>query len=59
MTTKKFRLVKFMYDKELNNSNGKIYDSKDEAINDGQSWTNDSTIDREIRKQRWFNVVEC
>jgi len=48
-----------MYDKELNNSNGKIYVSKDEAINDGQSWTNDSTIDREIRKQRWFNVVEC
>jgi hypothetical protein len=57
-TTTKFRIVKFMYEKELNNTTGKSYATKQDAVNAGNSWMNDCTVHGEIRKQRWFDVVE-
>jgi hypothetical protein len=55
--TKKFRVVRFFFDKELND-NGKRYDSKDDATNAGNSWERDCTVDQNDRRGRSFEVVE-
>ena len=56
MTT--FKITKFVFDKELNNSNSKTYQTKEDALNAGNSWTKDCTIHAEIRRGRWFEVSE-
>ena len=55
---KTFKIVKFIFDKELNNSNNKIYKTKEDAENAGNSWTRDCTVHAELRKGRWFKIVE-
>lgn len=54
-----FRVVRFVYDKELNQVNPKIYATKEDARNAGNSWKNDCTVDQNIRKGRWFEIVEA
>jgi len=53
-----FKVVKFMFDKELNNDNSKTYSTKEDATNAGNSWKNDCTVHAKIRDSRWFEVVE-
>lgn len=53
-----FKLTKFIFEKELNNSNGKTYATKEDAQNAGKSWELDCTVHAEIRKGRWFEVSE-
>jgi hypothetical protein len=53
-----FKIIKFVYDKELNNDNAKTYATKEAANNAGRSWTEDCTVHAEIRKGRWFEIVE-
>jgi hypothetical protein len=55
--TKKFRVVRFFFDKELND-NGKRYTSKEDATNAGNSWERDCTVDQNDRRGRAFEVVE-
>lgn len=53
-----YTVTKFIYDKELNNSNTKTYATKDSAKNAGNSWQNDCTVHAEIRKGRRFEISE-
>jgi len=53
-----YKVIKFIYDKELNNYNSKPYDSKEAAQNAGNLWVNDCTVHAEIRKGRWFEIVK-
>lgn len=53
-----YKVIKFVYDKELNNDNAKVYKTKEDATNAGNSWKRDCTVHAEIRKGRWFEVVE-
>lgn len=55
---KTYKIIKFVYDKELNNLNCKTYTSKENAKNAGQSWVNDCTIHSDIRKGRAFEIIE-
>lgn len=54
-----YKVIKFVYEKELNNTNSKTYATKEDAINAGNSWTRDCTVHAEIRKGRWFEVSEA
>ena len=48
-------LVKHNFDSELAN---KKYTSREAATNAGNSWKRDCTVDQNIRKGRWFEIVE-
>jgi hypothetical protein len=57
MTTK-FKIIRMVYGQEMNNANGKTYKTKEDATNAGNSWVNDCTVHAEIRKGRYFDVIE-
>jgi len=58
MKTENFRLVKFYFGEEINQVNAKTYATKEDAKNAGNSWKLDCTVDQNIRKGRWFEIVE-
>lgn len=53
-----YKVVKFYFGTELNNTNAKVYTSKESAINAGNSWERDCTVHAELRRGRCFEVVE-
>jgi len=53
-----YKVIKFWFGTELNNTNGKTYITKQYATNAGNSWQNDCTVDQNERKGRCFEVVE-
>jgi len=58
MRTSTYRIVKFYFGSELNQVNQKTYATKEDAKNAGNSWMRDCTVDQNIRKGRWFEIVE-
>lgn len=56
MTT--YSIIKRVYGEEINQVNAKTYATKEDAINAGNSWLNDCTVNAEIRKGRNFEVIE-
>ena len=58
MTTT-FKIIRKVYGKEMNNANLKTYNTKEDAKNAGNSWVNDCTVHAEIRKGRYFDVIEA
>jgi hypothetical protein len=55
---KTYSIIKRNYGVELNQVNQKIYKTKQDAVNAGNSWETDCTVHEEIRKGRNFEVVE-
>lgn len=53
-----YKVIKFVFDKELNNDNSKSYARKEDAENAGNSWKRDCTVHATIREGRWFEIVE-
>jgi len=53
-----YKVIRFFYGTELNNTNAKTYLTKEDAKNAGNSWMNDCTVDYNERKGRCFEVVE-
>ena len=53
-----YKVIKFIYGKELNNDNAKTYLTKEAAKNAGNSWMRDCTVHAEIRKGRCFEIVQ-
>jgi len=58
MKTTTYRIVKFNFGSELNQVNQKTYSTKEAAENAGNSWKQDCTVDQNIRRGRWFEIVE-
>jgi len=58
METTTYRIVKFNFGSELNQVNQKTYSTKEAAENAGNSWKLDCTVDQNIRRGRWFEIVE-
>lgn len=58
MKTKEFKIIKRIYGSELTQINEKIYSTKEDAINAGNSWLRDCTVHAEIRKARNFEVIQ-
>ena len=52
-----YRLIKRIYGEELNQVNIKTYATKEDAINAGNSWERDCTVDQNIRKGRNFEII--
>lgn len=59
METTGFKIIKRNYGVEFNNSNNKVYLTKEAAVNAGNSWLRDCTVHAEIRKGWNFEVVEA
>ena len=57
-TQSNFIVVKFNFDSEITNWNNKSYANKEDALNAGNSWKNDCTVDNNIIKGRWFEIKE-
>lgn len=55
---KTYSIIKKVYGQEVNQINKKIYSTKEDATNPGNSWLRDCTIHAEIRKGRNFEVIE-
>lgn len=55
---KSFKIIKRMYGEELNQVNPKIYATKEDAINAGNSWERNCTVHARVRDGRNFEVVE-
>jgi hypothetical protein len=55
---KTYSIIKRNYGVEFNNSNAKKYETKEQAINAGNSWLRDCTIHAEMRKGWNFEVIE-
>jgi hypothetical protein len=58
MKTTTYKTVKFNFGLETNQVYSKTYNSKEAAINAGNSWVRDCTVDQNIRKGRSFEIVE-
>lgn len=58
MKNSKFTVVKFNFNNEITNWNNKSYVTEQDALNAGNSWKNDCTVDQNIRKGRWFEIKE-
>jgi len=58
MKTTTYTLVKFNFETEINQVNQKAYATKQDAENSGNSWKRDCTVDQNIRRGRWFEIVE-
>ena len=54
-----FKIIRRIFGEEMNNDfNVKIYATKEDAINAGNSWVKDCRVHAEIRRGRNFEVVE-
>ena len=56
MTTT-FKIIKRIYGEEMNQINPKTYATKEDAINDGNSWMRDCTVHAKVRDARNFEVI--
>lgn len=56
MTT--YSIIKRVYGAEINQVNVKYYETREQAINAGNSWLRDCRIHAEIRKGRNYEVIE-
>lgn len=57
-TTTSYRIIKFYFGEEINQVNEKKHITKQEAIDAGNSWKSDCTVNQNITKGRWFEIVE-